>query len=237
MTRLPTIGITVSLDPGGRIRPGTEYLYVSRAYARAVHDAGALPLLVPPDADAAEAARVCDGFVLTGGAMLPASLAGGAAAPSHVGAREIDERMAWDRQLVDSALSRRRPLLGVCYGMQLLNLHAGGTLHPDLADAVANALDHGGNGRICEHDVAIRDGSSLHALLGASARVASSHRQAVDCIAAGFRVAATAPDGVVEAIEPEDGAAVLGVEWHPESDATRAAIYGWLVRRIEERAS
>ena len=200
MTRLPTIGITVSLDPGARIRPGVEYLYVSRAYARAVHDAGALPLLVPPDADAARAARVCDGFVVTGGGMLPTSLAGGVAAPESVGAAEQGRRIAWDRRLLDCARAERRPLLGVCYGMQLLNLHAGGTLHTDLALAVPRALDHGGNGRLCE------------------------------C------VAATAPDGVVEALEAADGAAVLGVEWHPESDATGPAVYGWLVRRIEERA-
>jgi putative glutamine amidotransferase len=235
VTRLPTIGITVSLDPGTRIRPGTEYLYVSRAYARAVRDAGALPLLVPPDADAAQAARVCDGFVVTGGAMLPTALAGGVAAPESVGATEQGERIAWDRRLLDCARAQRRPLLGVCYGMQLLNLHAGGTLHTDLASAVPSALDHGGNGRICEHEIATRDGSSLRAVLGAHARVASSHRQAVDRVAAGFRIAATAPDGVVEAIEAEDGAAVLGVEWHPESDATGRAVYGWLVRRIEER--
>ncbi len=236
MTRLPTIGITVSLDPGARIRPGTEYLYVSRAYARAVQEAGALPLLVPPDADATRVARVCDGFVVTGGAMLPTALVGGVAAPEGVGATEEGERIGWDRRLLDCARAERRPLLGVCYGMQLLNLHAGGTLHTDLASAVPRALDHGGNGRICEHEIATCDGSSLRAVLGAHARVTSSHRQAVDRVAAGFCVAATAPDGVVEAIEAEDGTAVLGVEWHPESDATARAVYAWLVRCIEERA-
>ena len=236
MTRLPTIGITVSLDPGTRIRPGTDYLYVSRAYARAVHDAGALPLLVPPDADVTRAARVCDGFVVTGGAMLPTALVGGVAAPASVGATEEGERIGWDRRLLDCARAERRPLLGVCYGMQLLNLHAGGTLHADLARAVPRALDHGGNGRVCEHEIATRAGSPLGAVLGAKARVASSHRQAVDRVATGFRVAATAPDGVVEAVEAEDGAAVLGVAWHPESDATGRAIYAWLVRCIEERA-
>ena len=236
MTCIPTIGITVSLDPGTRIRPGTEYLYVGRAYARAVRDAGALPLLVPPDADAAQVVRVCDGFVVTGGAMLPTALSGGVAARVGVGAAEQRERIAWDRQLLDCARAQRRPLLGVCYGMQLLNLHAGGTLHTDLADAVREPLDHGGNGRICEHAIEVSADSALRAMLGAHARVASSHRQAVDRVAAGFRVAAMAPDGVVEALEAEDGAAVLGVEWHPESDATAAAVYGWLVRRIEERA-
>ena len=234
--RLPTIGITVSLDPGTRIRPGTEYLYVSRAYARAVRDAGALPLLVPPDADATEAARVCDGFVVTGGAMLPTAFESGVAAPSHVGAAEQGERIAWDRRLLDCARAERRPLLGVCYGMQLLNLHAGGTLHADLADAVRAPLDHGGNGRQSEHAITTQPDSVLRALLGAHASVASSHRQAVDRVAPGFRATAMAPDGVIEAIETGDGSAVLGVEWHPESDATGRAVYGWLLRRIEERA-
>jgi putative glutamine amidotransferase len=235
VTRVPTVGITVSLDPGRRIRPGTEYLYVGRAYARAVAAAGALPLLVPPDADPAAAAARCDAFVVTGGGMLPASL-GGVGAPATVGAPEWAERIAWDRRLLDAAQAARRPVLGVCYGMQLLNLHAGGTLHVDLADATPAALDHGGNGRLVEHDVALREGSRLFAGLGARARVASSHRQAVDRVAPGFACTATAPDGVVEAIEPAGGEALLGVEWHPESDATAAAVYGWLVRSIEERA-
>jgi putative glutamine amidotransferase len=235
VTRLPTIGITVSLDSGGRIRPGAEYLYVSRAYARAVRAAGATPLLEPPEANAADAARVCDGFVLTGGAMLPASFAGGVAAPSHVGARENAERIAWDRELIDRALASRRPLLGVCYGMQLLNLHAGGTLHPDLVDAVANPLDHGGNGRSCEHGIETREGSSLRALLGANARVASSHRQAVDRIAAGFQVTAPAGDGIIEAIEPGDlRQALLDLDgiWAELFPGERARVLGLLIERI-----
>ena len=101
----------MSLDPGTRIRPGTEYLYVSRAYARAVRDAGALPLLVPPDADAAQAARVCDGFVVTGGAMLPTALAGGVAAPESVGA---DRRGRAHRDGIAACSTARARSAGRC---------------------------------------------------------------------------------------------------------------------------
>jgi putative glutamine amidotransferase len=240
VTRRPLVGITVSLDAGARIQPGRPYLYVARDYAGAVHAAGGVPLLVPPDADPLDAARACDAFVVTGGGMLPASLEEAVPADPTGGA-ELAERIAWDRRLLDAALAARRPLLGVCYGMQLLNLHAGGTLLPDLAGAVPPAaarppVDHGGAGRSVAHAIATRAGSRLRDLLGPDARVASSHRQAVDRVAAGFRVAATAADGVVEAIEPLDTVPVLAVEWHPEADATAAAIYGWLVQRIEERA-
>lgn len=227
----PVIGITVSIDASGRLRPSSEVLFVRRSYARAVTAAGGTPLLVPPDADPGEVVRICDGFVISGGADLPVSFA---APQASVPNAENADRIAWDRRLLDGARALGRPLLGVCYGMQLLNLHHGGTLLMDIGSTIPAALDHGGGGRASEHEVVIAREGALFSTLGPVAEVCSRHHQAVARVARGFRTIATAPDGVVEAIEAENDP-ILGVEWHPESDATGAAVYGWLIRRAQER--
>jgi putative glutamine amidotransferase len=233
----PVIGITVSLDPGRRIREGFEYLYVGRAYARAVSAAGGAPVLLPPDLAVPDAVALCDGIVLSGGALLPASLAasGAPAVDAASGASrdeaELHERIGWDRRLVEAALARRRPLLGVCYGMQLLNLHLGGTLAP--APDAAGGVDHGGGGRVTAHEVVMDPETILGAALGTRARVASAHQQVVDRLAPGLCPAAHAPDGALEAFE---GTELLGVEWHPELDDTGPAVYGWLLSRAQEPA-
>lgn len=234
----PVIGITVSIDPGERIRPGQQYLYVGRAYARAVEAAGGAPVLLPPELAPERAAALCAGLVVTGGAQLPAALGGPSPgderAPGPAGApAELAERVAWDLALIDAARGRRRPLLGVCYGMQLLNLRLGGTLHTDLRSAAGTAVDHGGSGRLAEHEVALAEASALRAVLGARARVASSHHQAVARLALGLRAVAHARDGVLEAFE---GEGLLGVEWHPEHDATAPAVYGWLLAEARRAA-
>lgn len=229
----PIIGITVSIDRGARIRPGHDTLYVGRAYARAVDASGGSPILLPPDLAPERAAALCAGIVLTGGAMLPVALNGDPSGAVTAGASEEPERVTWDLALIDAAHARRKPLLGVCYGMQLLNLRLGGTLLEDLREVGDATLDHGGSGRVVAHDVSIAKETGLRAALGERARVASSHHQAVARLALGLRATAHADDGVVEAFE---GEGLLGVEWHPELDTTAAAVYGWLVEEARRSA-
>lgn len=215
------VGITVSLDPGERIRRGVPYAYLKRAYARAVAAAGGVPILLVPESETA-AVAACDAVVVSGGDDLPPRL--GDATPAGA-TPEQPERIAWERHLLDACLAADVPLLAVCYGMQLLNLHLGGTLHAEL-EAVGGAGDHGGGGRFVEHGIALEGRHPALAGLGEDARVSSSHHQAIDRVAPGLEVLARAPDGLVEAVAC---GAALGVEWHPESDATAGAVYGWLV--------
>ncbi|HKP13590.1 MAG TPA: gamma-glutamyl-gamma-aminobutyrate hydrolase family protein [Blastocatellia bacterium] len=225
----PLIGITVSLDHGERLRAGHDYLYVKRAYAQAVARAGGRPVLVSPELAPAAAAEICDGLVISGGDDIPPELYGERAAAAM--RRESRERIDWERQLLDLLTGTATPLLGVCYGMQLINVHFGGTLVQDIAGASPAALDHGGGGRATAHEISIAAGSFLAPLFGAAATVCSTHHQAVARVAPGFRVAATSPDGVIEAIERDH---LLAVEWHPEADQTGEAVYRLLVERARQ---
>jgi putative glutamine amidotransferase len=227
------VGVTASLDPGLRLRSGEDYVYLKRAYLRAVRAAGAVPLVLTPEVAPDEAVALCDAIVLSGGDDLPARARadGSLPAPSAPGAAaELPERVAFDRALLDACLAAGTPLLGVCYGMQLLNLHLGGTLVEDLGAVASGAADHGGRGRFTEHALVLR---AAHPALAGLARVCSSHRQAVERLAPGLELLAEAPDGVVEAI---GRGPVLGVEWHPERDASAAAVYGWLVQEARRRS-
>ena len=222
----PRIGITVSIDHGERLRAGHDYLYVKRAYAQAVARAGGDPLMVSPELEPAAVAEICDGLVISGGDDIPPELYG--ERPAAAMRRESAERIGWERQLLDRFAQGAAPLLGVCYGMQLINVHFGGTLIQDIAATDESALDHGGGGRSTAHEVWITEGSFLRPLLGEAATVCSTHHQAVARLAHGFRVAASAADGVVEAIERDH---LIAVEWHPEADQTGKAIYRLLVER------
>ena len=229
MREKPVIGITVSLDHGRLIRQGQDYLYVRRTYARAVQRAGGHPILLSPDLEPDAVAEICDAVVISGGDDVPPSWYGEEATEKSV--LESSERLDWDRRVLEVYEQTGKPLLGVCYGMQMMNVHFGGSLHQDIRSFKADALDHGGGGRLTHHDISLFEGSALYSALGSAAPVASIHHQAVNRVAAGFRVVARSEDGIVEAIERGN---LIGVEWHPESDATGDAVYALLIERARQ---
>lgn len=229
MTRRPRIGLTLDHDDAhGRYELG-------RRYVDAVLGAGGLPILLPHDRAAAGAyLALLDGLVLTGGAFdLPPELYGEARRPECGPAKP--ERTAYEKDVLEAALAARMPVLGVCGGMQLLDVVRGGTLYQDLAaDAGIRGHEQPAPKDVPSHPVEVAPGSALAALVGpGTLLVNSTHHQAVRAPGAGVLVTARAPDGVVEAIELPDLPFALGVQWHPEAalahEPRHAAIWRGLV--------
>jgi putative glutamine amidotransferase len=210
---VPTVGIPLCVDEQGRWKRGRTYQYGDASYARAVERAGGVPIYLPLQADAEALAARIDALLVPGGDdFLPPR-----AYPAHVRFEPVPQtQLAFDRALVDAALARGIPVLGICYGMQLIALARGGALHYDLATDLGGAASHQlGEGR---HVIALEPGSALAKLLGARAlEVSSRHHQAVSDPGPELRVAARARDGVIEAVEAPAGAFCVGVQWHPES--------------------
>lgn len=194
--------------------------YVLRAsYVEAVAAAGGIPVLLPCrlEADPAEYACVVDGLLLAGGGDLDPFYYG---EEPRVDNGSIDPVAdAFELGLARCFLVAGRPVLGICRGMQVLNVAAGGDLHQDLRTATGTELEHFQKAPPWHgtHMIRVQEGSGLGAVLGEERlRVNSFHHQAVRRVAPGFVAVATAGDGVIEAIERPGNGFALGVQWHPE---------------------
>jgi putative glutamine amidotransferase len=209
----PRIGVTSA--PSIHDQRRVEHL--DRAYTDAVLGAGALPFVLPvlEWADAEEVLSGLDGLLLTGGGDVAASCFGEDPVPEAYG---VDSgRDAWELALVAAAGVAGLPILGLCRGLQVLNVAAGGTLIQHLP--VGTDDSHKQYERDCEtvHPVEVDPGSLLAAISGQRAfGVNTLHHQAVADVGAGLRPVAWAPDGVIEAAESVDDRPLLGVQWHPE---------------------
>jgi putative glutamine amidotransferase len=222
------IGIAAAPAPLG-LHPGHT---INRVYVTAVRAVGGLPFVVPTlePSDALAVAAELDGLVLSGGGDLDPVTYGGAPGPDLYG---VDvERDRWELALVAAAEELGVPVLGVCRGVQTLNVAAGGTLVPHLPDLTDQAHRVTERDHEPVHPVNVVGGSMLHALVGESCGVNSLHHQAADRVGTGLRAVAFAPDGVIEAVEDTRWNRMLGVQWHPEllpGQPEQVALWSWLI--------
>jgi putative glutamine amidotransferase len=214
----PLIGVTLDAEqPGGWSRFAW---YALRAnYTDAVAGSGGLPVALPHDADlAAEMLDRLDGLVVTGGAFdVDPALYG--ATTLHATVTLKDRRTAAELALVQGALARNMPVLGICGGQQLLAVALGGTLIQHIPDTITDALEHEQPNPRNEpgHTVVVVPGTLLHRLVGVDTmQVNSAHHQAVATPGLHAVVNATAPDGVIEGVEDARYRFALGLQWHPE---------------------
>lgn len=220
----PLIGMNADFHPARKEEDPRSSIHAG--YYDSVVAAGGVPIVLPPLTDADDLARILDsldGLVLTGGGDLDPKRLG---MMPHPAVRPLPARREdSDRLLCQLALDRRMPLLGVSLGMQLLNVLCGGTLHLHIPEDLPRSLPHfdplGGPHR---HALLIEPDTRVERIYGGGEiRVNSAHHQAVRTVAKGFRVSATAPDGIIEAIEWEsDDWFCVGIQWHPHSDTASA---------------
>jgi putative glutamine amidotransferase len=227
----PIIGITTYVEPASwGVWRDVEATLVPHAYVEAVTLAGGRPVLLPPDGTDAGVLRVLDGLVLAGGADLNPEWYGAAPEPLTDN-RPI--RDAAEMQLARAALDRDLPILGVCRGMQLLVVAAGGRLHQHLPDVLGHEKHRPAPGVYGSQQARFADGSRLAALMGDDVEINCYHHQGV-ADPGTLTVTGRAPDGLPEAVEDPGGRFVLGVQWHPE--VTRdVRLFGALVQAADER--
>ncbi len=226
----PRIGITLDAVDPAHEKEGNWYSkmpwYALRGrYVQSVHEAGGIPLAVPYCTDCVEDyAESLDGLVVTGGGFdIDPSLYG--CTDRHPTVKVKHNRTEFEMALTKKVLDLDKPVLGICGGMQLLNVLYGGSLFQHIPDEVPSALNHiqEQDRHLHQHSVFIESGTLLESLVKQQKILANSvHHQAVKDVAPGFKINAKAPDHLIEGIESTDYSFCLGVQWHPEFHVSEA---------------
>ena len=232
MSRRPVIGICAAIERASWNSWEVLANVLPRSYSLAVQDAGGMALLLPPDDATAEQPGdlldLIDGLILAGGSDIDPGSYGATPHPETRGTRP--ERDRFELALAHAALDRDMPVLGICRGMQLLNVACGGTLIQHLPDVVGHGDHRHTPGAFGDHEVRLQEGTlAARAVGGEHSAVKSHHHQGVDELGEGLvAVGWSDADDTIEAVELPGKTYALGVLWHPEEDE-RSKVIGSLV--------
>jgi putative glutamine amidotransferase len=229
----PVIGICSAIESASWAAWEVEVNLSPRTYSLAVQRAGGLAVILPPDDAVAEnpdeLLDMLDGLILAGGSDVDPATYGAKPHPETRGARP--ERDRFEIALGTRALERDMPLLGICRGMEMLNVIQGGTLNQHLG----LELHRHTPGAFTDHRVELEPGSLAARVVGTdTTEVKSAHHQGLEELGEGVVATGHADDGVVEAIELPDSSFAVGVLWHPEEDE-RSRVVGSLVDEARDR--
>jgi putative glutamine amidotransferase len=228
----PVIGICTALERARWSVWDQQAMLLPRSYVDAVQRAGGLALMLPPDAalveDPEEALALLDGLLLAGGADIDPASYGEPAHPKTAGT--VPERDRFEIALLGAAIEADMPVLGICRGMQLINVALGGTLLQHLPERFGHHEHRRVVGSFdgADHDVELREGSLAWRVVGEARHATKSHHhQGVERLGEGLVVSGvSAMDGLPEAIEHASARFVLGVQWHPEADEASVVVGG-----------
>lgn len=216
----PIIGVSSSIIIDDRNPfPGIERVYINKYYTESIIKAGGAPIVLPVTLDEESIKRqaeVIDGLILSGGYDINPLTYGEEPTKSQgFTFPEIDE---YNLKLIKFVCELKKPIFGICRGLQILNIAFGGSLYQDLSYIDGSYIKHYqlSKGDMTGHSINVLKDSLLYDILGENYLVNSFHHQAIKDLADGFKVTAKSKDGLIEAIEKLDGQFILGVQWHPE---------------------